>query len=52
MKLPDSIPRHVFILATRELDAGRTHNFADSTGYDVVIEGRRYPPKAVVGVAA
>jgi len=34
------------------LDAGRSHAFSDSTHYDVVFNGKRYPPKAVVGLAA
>jgi 5-methylcytosine-specific restriction protein A len=29
-----------------------SHHFADSTRYDLVHEGRSYPPKAVLGIAA
>lgn len=38
--------------AIRSLDAGHSHGFADSTHYDVLFNSRRYPPKAVVGLAA
>jgi 5-methylcytosine-specific restriction protein A len=51
-RLPDTITKSDIVRAFHELDAGRSHNFADSTEYDVLFEGRRYPPKAVVGVAA
>jgi 5-methylcytosine-specific restriction protein A len=34
------------------LNHGIEHAFGGSTGYDVLFDGRRYPPKAVVGVAA
>jgi 5-methylcytosine-specific restriction protein A len=36
----------------RDLDRGARHAFGESTGYDVLFEGRRYAPKAVVGLAA
>lgn len=51
-KLPDRLNRSSIENAIRDLDNGRNHNFADSTEYDVLFQGRRYPPKAVVGVAA
>jgi len=28
------------------------HRFADSTRYDLLVDGRRYPPKAILGLAA
>jgi hypothetical protein len=34
-----------------DLDAGTDHPFGSPTGYEVVHAGRRYPPKAVVGLA-
>ncbi len=34
------------------LDGGEAHLFGESVGYDLRHEGRLYPPKAVVGVAA
>jgi hypothetical protein len=53
--MPQSIPKgltaeHV-LRAMAELDAGPDHPFGTPTGYEVVHEGRRYPPKAVIGLA-
>ena len=53
--MPQSIPKgltaeHVRF-ALGELDAGVEHPFYAPTGYEVVHEGRRYPPKAVIGLA-
>jgi len=53
--MPQSIPKgltadHVRF-ALSELDAGVEHPFGSPTGYEVVHEGRRYPPKAVIGLA-
>ena len=44
--------RSLLIDAIHELDREREHRFGQSNRYDVVYEGRRYPPKAVVGIAA
>lgn len=51
-KIPDEISETQIIEAIRELDRGVHHAFSDSTGYDVLFDGHRYPPKAVVGIAA
>ena len=51
-KIPDGITKEHIMRAIHELDRGVDHQFADSTGYDVLYDGRRYPPKAVVGIAA
>jgi 5-methylcytosine-specific restriction enzyme A len=51
-RIPDGITRAHLIDAIRALDAGEPHPFGPSTGYDVLYNGKRYPPKAVVGVAA
>lgn len=53
--MPHSIPRgltreHV-LRALADLDAGVGHPFGSPTGYELVHEGRHYPPKAVVGLA-
>jgi hypothetical protein len=53
--MPQSIPKgltreHV-VKALADLDAGIEHPFSRSTGYELVQEGKRYSPKAVVGVA-
>lgn len=37
--------------ALRDLDSKAIeHRFADSTRYDLYVDGRRYPPKAIVGL--
>src|ERR1700722_14050181 len=53
--MPQSIPpglktEHV-LKALSDLDAGIDHPFGPPTGYELVHEGNRYPPKAVVGLA-
>jgi len=46
-----AIRQEHILLAIRDLDNQIQHAFADSTGFDLVHRGRRYPPKAVFGVA-
>lgn len=53
--MPQSIPPgltkdHV-IQALTDLDNGVDHPFGNPTGYELVHGGKRYPPKAVVGLA-
>ena len=53
--MPQSIPAgltqgHV-LRALADLDAGTAHPFGHPTGYELVHQGRRYAPKAVVGLA-
>jgi hypothetical protein len=50
--LPDTISRDDILAAIEAFGGGIAHRFADSTGYDILLEGRRYPPKAIVGIAA
>jgi HNH endonuclease len=50
--IPDGITRKDVLGAIERLDAGVEHGFRLSLKYDLVFEGRRYPPKAVVGLAA
>jgi len=52
LRLREAITRKDIIDAIDALDAGEPHSFGSSTVYDLVYEGRRYPPKAVVGFAA
>lgn len=40
------------VLPQFTLEAAARHGFADSTDYDLVHEGRHYPPKAILGIAA
>jgi hypothetical protein len=53
--VPQSIPagltREHVLKAMADLDARIDHPFGQPTGYEVVHEGKRYPPKAVVGLA-
>jgi 5-methylcytosine-specific restriction protein A len=53
--MPQSIPKgltteHV-LQAFADIDAGIEHPFGTPTGYEVVHDGKRYPPKAVIGLA-
>ena len=50
--IPDGITRDHILSAIREFDLGALHSFADSTRWDVLHESRRYPPKALIGLAA
>src|SRR3954468_5244453 len=53
--MPQAIPkgrtRQDVLQALADLDAGVEHPFGPPTGYELVHEGRRYAPKAVVGLA-
>ena len=49
--IPKGLTRDCVLRALAELDAGVEYPFGSPTGYEVVHEGRRYPPKAVVGLA-
>lgn len=51
-QIPAGIQREHILQAIRELDSGKSHDFAESTHYDLLYKGRRYPPKAVIGLAA
>ena len=51
-RLPKNVPRDVIVEAIRRFDDGAQHKFGPSTFYDLLYEGRRYPPKAIVGLAA
>ena len=49
----DQITREDIREAIAALDRGEPHAFGPSTFYDLLLDdGRRYPPKAVVGLAA
>lgn len=47
---PGLKPEHV-LLALKDLDEGFEHGFKRAVHYELVHDGRRYAPKAVVGVA-
>jgi len=50
--IPDGITRDHILSAIADFDDGVEHEFAESIEYDLVYDGHRYPPKAVVGLAA
>src|SRR5438128_1446324 len=51
--IPDGITRDDVLRAIADLDRGDVpHGFRDSTGYDLLHDGKRYPPKAVIGLSA
>ena len=53
--VPQSIPPGLTsdhtLLALAELDAGAKHDFGEPTKHELLWEGKRYPPKAVIGLA-
>lgn len=51
-KLQNQITQEDILDAIGALDRGEQHAFGPSTFYDLLQGGRRYPPKAVVGLAA
>lgn len=50
--IPESITAEHVLAAIEDFMAGVHHDFADSTKYDLVVDGQRYPPKAILGLAA
>ena len=52
MALPETLTREDVEQAIAQLDTGAPHAFGGSTDYDLVFNGKAYPPKAVVGLAA
>src|SRR4051812_42143386 len=49
--IPNGLSREHVLQALADLDAGGEHPFGAPTGYELVHEGRRYSPKAVIGLA-
>lgn len=49
--IPDGITEEHLIAAIGEVTAGNLFGFGPSIDYDLIYEGERYPPKAVVGIA-
>jgi hypothetical protein len=49
--IPAGLTRSHVLQALADLDAGVAHPFGQPTGYELVHEGKRYPPKAVIGMA-
>ena len=48
--IPIGLTRDHVLRALADLDAGIDHPFGEPTGYELVHEGKRYPPKAVIGL--
>ena len=51
-KIPPGIEREHVLGAIGDFQQGVPHEFGESTKFDVVHEGMRFPPKAIVGLAA
>ena len=49
--IPKGLNREHVLRALADLEAGFEQSFGSPTGYELVHKGRRYPPKAVVGLA-
>jgi hypothetical protein len=50
--IPEGLTQHHVLSALTDLDAGIDAPFGPSTGYELVHDGKRYAPKAVIGFAA
>lgn len=51
-RIPSGIRESHVVRAISDYESGEPHDFAESTGYDLLYRGRRYPPKAILGLAA
>ena len=49
--IPSGLARDHVLRALADLDAKVEHPFGQPTGYELVHEGKRYAPKAVIGLA-
>jgi len=52
MPIPDGINTEHVLKALKDLDNGIDHPFGEPTKYELIQKGKRYPPKAVVGLAS
>jgi predicted HNH restriction endonuclease len=52
VEIPEEITRSHILSGIKDFNDGRPHQFKPSTFYDLLYEGRRYPPKAILGLAA
>ena len=50
--IPNGINRELILEVIDDFDSGAPHLFGESTGYDILFNGNRYPPKAIIGLAA
>ena len=51
-RIPAGITRQHILAAIEDFEAGAAHAFGRSVFYDAVFQGKRYPPKALIGLAA
>src|SRR4051812_19906058 len=51
-ELLKSVSREDVLAALKDIDSGKPHVFGRSVKYDLIHEGKRYAPKAVLGIAA
>ena len=51
MAILKGITREHVLKAIADLDAGIQHRWGKSRKHDLIYEGKRYPPKAVLGLA-
>src|SRR5262245_31636690 len=49
--IPPGLTKEHVLRALSDLDAGIDHSFGEPTGYFLVRDGKRYAPKAVIGLA-
>src|SRR3954468_8978705 len=49
--IPEGLTRSHVLQALAVLDRDESHPFGEPTGYELLHEGKRYAPKAVVGLA-
>src|SRR4051812_38245098 len=49
--IPKGLTREHILQALADIDAGIEHPFGVPTAYEMVHEGKRHPPKAVIGLA-
>ena len=49
--IPAGLTREHVLRTLSDLDAGLTHTFGTPTGYELIYDGKRYAPKAVIGLA-
>ena len=52
MFIPTGISKGHILNAIELYNEGKEHKFAQSTKYDLLHKGKRYPPKAILGIAA
>jgi len=52
VEVPDGITREDVLQAIRDYEVGVDHDFNESVKYDLIHESKRYPPKAILGLAA